>query len=174
MNAAAPNLIRTALATRWAKLSPREQRGLSWLGVLLAVLLFWRIALAPALDTLHSSETQRAQLTQQLGHMQALQAQAQALQQRPMLSRDEALRTLQGLSQPLGKQLELTVQGERVSVQIKTMPASALAQWLNQARTQAQVLPQEAHWVRQTGPQWDGTLVLRLPSANAPNKGSTP
>ena len=174
MNAAAPNLIRTALATRWAKLSPREQRGLSWLGVLLAVLLFWRIALAPALDTLHSSETQRAQLTQQLGHMQALQAQAQALQQRPMLSRDEALRTLQGLSQPLGKQLELTVQGERVSVQIKAMPAQTLAQWLNQARTQAQVLPQEAHWVRQTGPQWDGTLVLRLPSANAPNKGSTP
>jgi general secretion pathway protein M len=174
MSAATPNLIRTTLATRWAKLSPREQRGLSWLGVLLAVLLFWRIALAPALDTLRSSETQRAQLAQQLAQMQALEVQVQALQQRHMLSRDEALRTLQGLSQPLGKQLELTVQGERVSVQIKAMPAQTLAQWLNQARTQAQVLPQEAHWVRQTGPQWDGTLVLRLPSANAPNKGSTP
>ena len=174
MNAATPNLIRTSLATRWAKLSPREQRGLSWLGILLGVLLFWRIAMAPALDTLRSSEAQRAQRSQQLAQMQALQAQAQALQQRPVLSRDEALRTLQSLSQPLGKQLELTVQGERVSVQIKAMPAQALAQWLNQARTQAQALPLEAHWVRQTGPQWDGTVVLRLPSASAPNKGSTP
>ena len=109
------------------------------------------------------------------GHgLLAYSAQAQALQQRPVLSRDEALRTLQSLSQPLGKQLELTVQGERVSVQIKAMPAQALAQWLNQARTQAQALPQEAHWVRQSGTQWDGTLVLRLPSASASSKGSAP
>jgi general secretion pathway protein M len=155
-------------------LSPREQRALSWLGVLLVVFLCWRIAITPALETLRSSATQRIQLTQQLAQMQALQAQAQTLQQRPVLSRDEALRTLQTLSQPLGKQLELAVQGERVSAHIKGMPAQALAQWLSQARTQAQALPVEAHWVRQTGPQWDGSLVLRLPNANAANQGKTP
>lgn len=164
----------TLVAARWTKLSPREQRLLSWLGVLLAVLLGWQIAIAPALDTLRRSDAQRSQLAQQLTQMQALQAQAQALQQRPLLSRDEALRTLQSLSQPLGKQLELSVQGERVSVQLKAIPAQALAQWLAQTRSQAQVFPLEAHWVRQNGPQWDGTLVLRLPSASTPNKGSAP
>lgn len=174
MNNATHTQVRNALATRWAQLSPREQRALTWLGALLALLLCWRVAVAPALDALRSSDTQRSQLAQQLTQMQALQAQAQALQQRPVLSRDEALRTLQSLSQPLGKQLELTVQGERVSVQLKAMPAQALAQWLNQARTQAQVLPLEAHWVRQNGTQWDGSLVLRLPSASASSKGSAP
>jgi general secretion pathway protein M len=155
-------------------LSAREQQALSVLGVLLLVLLCWRVAITPALETLRSSATQRVQLTQQMAQMQALQAQAQALQQRPVLSRDEALRTLQSLSQPLGKQIELTVQGERVSVQIKAMPAQALAQWLSQARTQAQALPVEAHWVRQTSPQWDGSLVLRLPSASDSRQGKTP
>jgi len=174
MSNAARAPIRAALATRWAQLSPREQRALTWLGALLALLLCWRLAVAPALDTLRSSEAQRKQLTQQLAQMQALQAQTLVLQQRPVLSRDEALRTLQGLSQPLGKQLELTVQGERVSAQLKAIPAQALAQWLTQARTQAQVQPLEAHWVRQSGTQWDGTLVLRLPSAKPASKGSTP
>lgn len=174
MNKAVHSELITALTARWSQLSPREQRALTWLGALLALLLCWRVAVAPALDTLRSSDAQRSQLTQQLAQMQALQAQAQALQQRPVLSRDEALRTLQGLSQPLGKQLELTVQGERVSAQLKAMPAQALAQWLSQARSQAQVLPLEAHWVRQSGTQWDGTLVLRLPSASASSKGSAP
>lgn len=166
--------VRTMFGTRWAKLSAREQRAVSVLGVLLLVLLCWRVAITPALQTLRNSATQRIQLTQQMAQMQALQAQAQALQQRPVLSRDEALRTLQSLSQPLGKQLELAVQGERVSVQIKAMPAQALAQWLSQARTQAQALPVEAHWVRQTAPQWDGSLVLRLPSASTSNPGKAP
>lgn len=164
--------FQAALAKRWAHLSPREQRAVSVLGGLLAVLLFWSVAIAPAWQTLRASEARRVQLAQQQAHMQALQAQAQALQQRPALSREEALRTLQSLSQPLGKQLELTVQGERVSVQVKAMPAQALAQWLSQARTQAQALPIEAHWVRQANTVWDGSLVMRLP--NASHKGSTP
>jgi general secretion pathway protein M len=164
--------FQAALAKRWAHLSNREQRAVSVLGGLLVLLLFWSVAIAPAWHTLRASEARRVQLAQQQAHMQALQAQAQALQQRPALSRDEAWRTLQSLSQPLGKQLELTVQGERVSVQVKAMPAQALAQWLSQARTQAQALPIEAHWVRQANTVWDGSLVMRLPSAN--HKGSTP
>ena len=166
--------LKASLLKRWAQLSPREQRAVSLLGALLAILLFWRIAIAPALHTLRASETRRIEIAQQQAQMQALQAQAQTLKQRSALSRDEALRTLQSLSQPLGKQLELSVQGERVSVQIKAMPAQALAQWLSQARTQAQTLPLEAHWVRQGSASWDGSLVMRLPSASTSNKGSTP
>jgi general secretion pathway protein M len=173
--------IRTQALARWQALSPREQRGVSVLGALLAMLLFWSIAIAPALNTLRDSDNRCAQIGQQQAHMLALQSQAQALQARTPLSRDEALRTLQGLTP--GPQIQLNVQGERISVQLKAVPAPTLANWLTQARTQAQALPVEAHLTRGNAPTannasataantavlWDGSLVLSLP-----NRGAAP
>ncbi len=151
---------------RWQALSPREQRGFSLLGALLAVLLFWLIAIAPALNTLRGSDHRRAQIGQQHAHMLALQAQAQALQTRTPISREEALRNLQGLTP--GAQMQLNVQGDRVMVQLKAVPAAALASWLTQARSQAQALPVEAHLTRSnTAMTWDGSLVMSLPSRSA-------
>jgi general secretion pathway protein M len=122
---------------------------------------------------LRDSDNRRTQIGLQQAHMIALQNQAQALQARTPLSRDEALRNLQGLTP--GAQIQLNVQGERVAVQLKAVPAPALANWLAQARTQAQALPVEAHLTRNqaaaTGNAavvWDGSLVLSLP-----NRGST-
>ena len=160
---------RARVSNRWQALSPREQRGLSLLGVLLAVLLFWSVAIAPALNTLRDSNNRRAQIGQQQAHMLALQNQAQALQTLTPLSRDEALRSLQSLS--AGSQIQLNVQGERVSVQLKALPAPILANWLTQARTQAQALPVEAQLTRNipsnTTVLWDGSLVLSLPNRGA-------
>ena len=151
---------------RWQALSPREQRVVSLLGALLAVLLFWLIAIAPALNTLRGSDHRRAQIGQQHAHMLALQAQAQALQTRTPISREEALRNLQGLTP--GAQMQLNVQGDRVMVQLKAVPAAALASWLTQARSQAQALPVEAHLTRSnTAMTWDGSLVLSLPNRSA-------
>ena len=161
------------LRVRWQALSPREQRGVSVLGVLVGVLLFWSIAIAPALNTLRDSDNRRAQIGQQQAHMLALQAQAKALQTRTPLSRDEALRTLQGLTP--NAQIQLNVQGDRVAVQLKAVPAPTLTNWLAQVRSQAQALPVEAHLTRSnttgTAPAatspvvaWDGSLVLRLPT----------
>jgi general secretion pathway protein M len=173
--------LRTQALARWQALSPREQRGVSVLGALLAVLLFWSIAIALALNTLRESDNRRAHIGQQQAHMLALQSQAQALQARTPLSRDEALRTLQGLTP--GPQIQLNVQGDRISVQLKAVPAPTLANWLTQARTQAQALPVEAHLTRGNAPAtnnasapvansavaWDGSLVLSLP-----NRGAAP
>ncbi len=173
--------LRTQALARWQALSPREQRGVSVLGALLAMLLFWSIAIAPALNTLRDSDNRRAHIGQQQAHMLALQTQAQALQARTPLSRDEALRTLQGLTP--GPQIQLNVQGDRISVQLKAVPAPTLANWLTQARTQAQALPVEAHLTRSSAPAsnnasapaanaavvWDGNLLLRLP-----NRGAAP
>ncbi len=151
---------------RWQALSPREQRGFSLLGALLAVLLLWLIAIAPALNTLRGSDHRRAQIGQQHAHMLALQAQAQALQTRTPISREEALRNLQGLTP--GAQMQLNVQGDRVMVQLKAVPAAALASWLTQARSQAQALPVKAHLTRSnTAMTWDGSLVMSLPSRSA-------
>ena len=171
--------IRTQALARWQALSQREQRGVSVLGALLAVLLFWSVTIAPALNTLRESDNRRAQIGQQQAHMLALQSQAQALQARTPLSREEALRTLQGLTP--GPQIQLNVQGERISVQLKAVPAPTLANWLTQARNQAQALPVEAHLTRGNAPAtnnataaksavvWDGSLVLSLP-----NRGAAP
>jgi general secretion pathway protein M len=170
--------LRAQALTRWQALSPGEQRGIAVLGALLALLFFWSIAIAPALNTLHDSDNRRAQITQQQAHMLALQSQAQALQTRTPLSRDEALRHLQGLTP--GAQMQLNVQGERLSVQLKAVPATALANWLAQARSQAQALPVEAHLTRSNATAasnasvtansvvvWDGSLVLSLPNRGA-------
>jgi len=170
--------LRAQALTRWQALSPREQRGVSVLGALLGVLFFGSIAIAPALNTLRDSDNRRAQIGQQQAHMLALQNQAQVLQTRTPLSRDEALRNLQSLS--TGSQIQLNVQGERVSVQLKAVPAPNLANWLAQARSQAQALPVEAHLTRGNAPTannasatansavvWDGSLVLSLPNRGA-------
>ncbi len=167
--------LRAQAQARWQALSPREQRGVSVLGALLGVLLFWSIAIAPALNTLRDSDNRRAQIGQQQAHMLALQAQAQALKARTLLSRDEALRSLQSLTP--GAQMQLNVQGDRVTVQLKAVPATTLASWLTQARNQAQALPVEAHLTRNTTGTtpvsnanvvvWDGNLVLSLPNRGA-------
>lgn len=169
---------RDALRARWQALSSSEQRSLSGLAWVLCLALVYSVALSPAWQTLKHSQAQREQLSQQLAQMQALQAQAQAqaqaLQQRTPLSRDEALRTLQSLSNAAGSGLQLTVQGERVSVQVKALPASALAQWLRLVRTQAQCLPVEAHLNQASSASpgapvsWNGTLVLSLHSRPSP------
>ncbi len=173
------NDIRTQAHARWQALSVREQRGVSVLGALLGVCLFWSIAIAPALHTLRDSGHRRAQIGQQQAHMLALQQQAQTLQTRTPLSRDEALRSLQSLTP--SAQIQLHVQGARVSVEFKGVPAPTLANWLAQARSQAQALPVEAHLTRSnatvstnaptTSPtvMWDGSMVLTLP-----NRGAAP
>jgi general secretion pathway protein M len=160
--------LRTEIMRRWLALSSREQLGLVVLGVFLGVLLFGSVAIAPALNTLRDSDNRRTRIDQQQAHMLALQAQAQTLKTRTALSRDEALRLLQGITP--NALIQLTVQGDRVSVQIKAVPAATLANWLAQSRDQAQALPLEAHLTRSNGsgatpqtPTWDGSLVLSLP-----------
>ena len=153
---------------RWQALTPREQRGLVALGAFIGILLFWLIAIAPALQILRDSDQRRVRIEQQHNHMLALQQQAQALQTRTPLARDEALRQLQSLTP--SPQIQLQVQGDRVSVQLKNVPATTLASWLSQARHQAQALPTEMHLRRSSNPSaiaWDGSLVLSLPNRGA-------
>lgn len=162
------------LRARWQDLTASEQRSVSFVASVLGLLLVWLIAIAPALTTVQQSDLRRAQVAQQHAHLLGLQAKAQALQTQTPLARDEALRRLQSISAMPG--LQLKVQGERVSVQLSAVSAPVLAQWLMQARTQAQTLPLEAHLTRSASTPnntnataaaiaaWDGQLVMRLPS----------
>jgi general secretion pathway protein M len=152
------------LKARGESLAPREKMWAAAGGALVAAVLVWLIALAPALATVRTAEQQHRTLDAQLQTMRSLQAQAQALQALPKQSHEEALRQLElSLRERLGTTARSTVAGERVTITLAGTAPDALAQWLTQARVNARALPSEARLSRNPGGLWEGTLVLTLP-----------
>lgn len=167
-----PTAFPGALRARWQTLQPREQRGVLVAAGMVALALLWWVGIAPALQVLRQAELQQHRLDTQLQQMQALASEARALQSRPALRYDDAVRALESsVKQGLGAGARLSIVGERATVTLKSVPATALAPWLSQARVNARALPVEVRLVRGTPPPgggtggatWDGTLVLALP-----------
>ena len=183
---------------RWQGLSARERLLVSILLGLFGIWLFISIAISPALRTLNSAQQQRAEVAQQVVQMRALQQRAQELQKTKPLSRDESIRGLQSITPTGNPALQMTIQGDRVLVQLKNLSASQLATWLAQARSNAQALPDEVHISRSTSSSvsasnsvnassginassnstntttaWDGQIVLRLPQRQASNANAS-
>lgn len=154
------------LKTHWARLQPRERRGVALAALLCAVLLVWGVLLAPALRSLRQVPAQRSALEAELAHMQSLQQQARALQQRPTLAPQEAISALQKSIVPLGAGAKLSVLGEQATLNLQNISAQALSQWLAQPRP---MQPVELHLQRSNSatPAWDGRLVFQLPSGQA-------
>ena len=154
----------TDLLGRWRSVSPREQR-LVWLAlaVLLLALLWW-VALAPALKVLKTAPQQHVALDAQNQQMQRLQAQALALRAQPAMPADVARSALEASLKPLGASAQMVVQVERVTVTLKAVAPDALAQWLATARQNARMVPTEARLMRNPAGDWDGTVVLQLPT----------
>lgn len=186
--ARADQLWATHGQSRWQGLNARERLLVSVLLGLFGVWLFVSIAISPALRTLNASESQRAEVAQQVVQMRALQQRAQELQRTKPLSRDESIRSLQSITPTGNPALQMTIQGDRVMVQLKNLSASQLANWLAQARNNAQALPDEVHISRSFSSSvsastsvsassgvnapsnssnatttWDGQIILRLP-----------
>lgn len=155
------------LQARWARLDARERRLLLLGTGVVALALLWWVALAPALHTLRGAPQQHQRLDGQLERMRQLQAQAQALQNRPRVSPAEAARALeQSVREQLGAHAQLQIQGNQVSVTVKSLPAPALALWLSQARSGAHASVTQARLLRDSAAapaSWSGTLVLALP-----------
>ena len=195
--ARADQLWATHGQSRWQGLNARERLLVSVFLGLFGVWLFVSIAISPALRTLNASESQRAEVAQQVVQMRALQQRAQELQKTKPLSRDESLRSLQSITPAGNPALQMTVQGDRVMVQLKNLSASQLANWLAQARSNAQALPDEVHISRSATSSvssssvsalsgvnangntanataaWDGQIILRLPQRSANNANSS-
>ena len=161
-----PELL-TLVRSRWQQLAPREQSLISFAALLLAVLVVWWVLVSPALRVVRQSDQQTQTLQARLQRMQSLQAQAQALQGRPVIGFDEAVRALERVTQDtLADTARLTLVGERASVTLQGSSADALSQWLTQARLNARAVPLEAQLQREDSDQgavWRGTLVLGLP-----------
>jgi general secretion pathway protein M len=196
--ARADQLWATHGQSRWQGLNARERLLVSVFLGLFGVWLFVSIAISPALRTLNASESQRAEVAQQVLQMRDLQQRAQELQRTKPLSRDESLRSLQSITPTGNPALQMTIQGDRVLVQLKNLSASQLANWLAQARSNAQALPDEVHISRSATSSvssstsvsalsgvnatsnstnattaWDGQIILRLPQRSANQASSS-
>jgi general secretion pathway protein M len=153
------------LRAHWAALAPREQALVAAAAALVALALVWWIALAPALATLRSAEEQHRTLDAQLEQMRRLQAQARTMQAQPRQPPGESLRQLEAaIREQLGVSARYNIAGERVTLTLTNAPASALAQWLSQVRTNAHAIPGEAKLTRNASGGWDGTVVVTLPA----------
>jgi type II secretory pathway component PulM len=93
-------------------------------------------------------------------------AQALALQGRPPIERQTSLSVLQtSLKNQLGNKADLQIQNDRANLTLKGVEPQALLSWLEQARLNAHVLPNDAKLKRNAAGQWEGRLTLVLPGA---------
>jgi general secretion pathway protein M len=154
---------------RWMDLSGRERLGLGLAGLLLALALLWSMGVAPAWRQWQQGQVQSRALQTQWQGMQALQAQASALNGQNRVRPEEAARLLQNSVATLGPGATMAVNGDLATVQIKGASAAAVAQWLAQARVQAQALPVQARLGRAAA---SANPAPGSPSAGAPTVGN--
>lgn len=162
-----PPQLRGSVASRWQAFAPRERRLIAIALAVVAAALLWWVAIAPAWTVLKAAPAQRQALDEQLEQMQSLRAQAQTLQALPKIKGAEAARALESLvKQRFGASASWALAGNQATVTLSNARADALAQFIGQARAQANALPSQARLRRSSNPElWDGTLVLLLPAS---------
>ncbi len=149
----------------WQRMSARERRMVGIAGVAVLVAAGWGLGVAPALRVLRNAPAQIETLDQQLQSMQLLAAEAAAIQARPPMARDAAVRALEAsVRQRLGEQTQLRVVGDRATVQLQAASPTAVSQWLVQVRPATRAVPVQVQ-IQRGARGWDGSIVLELPPA---------
>jgi general secretion pathway protein M len=150
------------LQTWWSQRPNSEKKLLRLALVLVGAALVWSLAVAPALRALRHFDTQHAVQEAQLQHMLRLQAAAKDLQAQPRMNEADAAQALQAsVQQVFAGKADMTVSAGVVTVTLRGVSASALAQWLQMARTQAHAMPVQARLSR-AGDEWSGSLQIAL------------
>ena len=174
--AALPALARALapLQQALAGLQPRERRALTLALWVVGLGLLWWIGVAPAWATLRQAPERHARLDAQLSQMRGMAASAQALRGQSnaqMPARDTALRALEQATSALGASGQMALQGERATLTLNNATPEALAQWLQQVRINARLVPVEAKLSRpaDSAPLWSGSLVLGGPGLASGN-----
>jgi general secretion pathway protein M len=151
---------RSGLAAFWAARSRRERLLLAGAAAL-GLLVLLGLALVPAWRSLQAAPQAQARLSLQWQRMQALQAEATALQGQPRRAFSEA--ALQTSLLPLGETAQLTLQADGAELRLQHARPEALALWLLQSRTQTGTVIRQAQLeqVRHEGQiAWNGRLLL--------------
>jgi general secretion pathway protein M len=154
--------MRDAFNTWFEQRAPREQRLFAALAALAVVALVWWLAVAPALQTYRETDAAHAKLDAELAQMQAMAEEAKQLKAKPRISSAQAQVWLEGSIKKLGV-VSMTMQGSRAHISFVGATPEALAGWLAEARSRAQLLPVQANWKRSANGAdllWDGSLVM--------------
>lgn len=144
----------------WGARSPRERALLTAAGAL-GLLMLLALAVLPAWRSLQAAPQTQARLALQWQRMQALQAEATALQSQARRAFSEA--ALQSSLLPLGETAQLTMQAGGAELRLQHARPEALAAWLLDSRAKAGAvvrlaqLEQVPHEGRVT---WSGRLLL--------------
>ena len=160
-----------ALRTAWQQRPARERLWVMAGSALIALVLLWQVAIAPAWSVWREAPARQARIDAQTRQMLQWQAQAQGLQPVTRIDRREALARLQSAAERLlGPGARLQPQGEQLLVTLQAAPADGLAQWLALARNEALALPLQAQLQQpeaapapETEVAWQGSLLMRLP-----------
>jgi general secretion pathway protein M len=148
-------------------LPQRQQTALRLMAWVLGLALLWWVVLSPAVSTLLQARSKHTELDSSLGKMRELAASAEVIRTQnasPVPAREVATRSLEAATSTLGAGAQLVQQGDRVTVTLRDIPAAALAQWLQQVRVNARLLPVQVQLQRSaSGPAWTGQVVLAGP-----------
>lgn len=156
---------RVAASARWQAMAPRERTGVTIAGVVVAALLLWLVALAPALRMAREAPAQLDRLDAQLLGMQRLAAEARDLKAGPAIGAAQAVAALKSATERLGDRARIAVLGDRATLTLTGVSGDGLRQWLAEARSGARARPIEAQLTR--APQgFTGTVVVTLPGAS--------
>jgi general secretion pathway protein M len=105
--------------------------------------------------------------------MQAQAASAEVLRSQnatPPPGRDAAQRALEEATLQLGAGAQLSLQGDRATVSMRDIAPGALAQWLQQVRINARLLPVQVQVQRGgNAAGWSGQVMLAGPGLGTAN-----
>jgi general secretion pathway protein M len=159
----------------WQRMAPRERVGLQLAGAALGVLLFWLIAVQPALDTLRSLPPKQAALDRQWQQMLALATEARELRDQPVLPPAQAEAALRSATERLGAAARLNLQADRVVVTLTDVQPAALMAWLGEVRSAARARVVEAQLRRSAAtPASAGALKPANPAPGTPAASASP
>jgi general secretion pathway protein M len=154
-----------ALRQQWDRLSPREQQGMGWAALAVAVLLLWFVALQPAWRTWQQVPAQRQALEAQWLQMQRLASEARELKGQTPVSAEQSRQALKAATDRLGAKAKLSLMGERATLTINGVTPEQLQAWLGEVRSGARARPVDLQ-LRRSATGLDGMVVLSL-SASA-------
>lgn len=151
------------IASWWQGLARRERRLVVGVGVLVAALLVWQLALVPAVRTIGRAPAEIDAADGQLQTMHRLAAEARELRALAPVPPEQAAAALNAATARLGEKARLVLQADRAVLTLNGVGSTALGDWLTEARTGARARPVEASLSR--GAQGlNGTVVVALGS----------
>jgi general secretion pathway protein M len=156
------------LRARWNTLGAREKRLLTVAGWVVGALLVWLVAVQPALRAVRAAPARLDQLDAQMQQMQRLAGEARGLRDTPPVGAMQAQAAVKAAGDGLEGAARTTLAGERATVTFTNVNVTDLREWLSEVRGSARARPIEANLTRNPQGLFSGTVVLALPSGNAP------